>query len=100
VLYEYVASMSGSIQAQMALGHKYLFGDGVRASCEASLPYYELAANQVKRGEIRVKWFEFVMQHVVLYERNESIMFFFALYCTKLLRTTNRVRAVSLSRIL
>ena len=39
--------MSGSIQAQMALGHKYLFGDGVRASCEASLPFYELAANQV-----------------------------------------------------
>jgi len=47
VLYEYFASMSGSIQAQMALGHKYLFGDGVRASCEASLPFYELAANQV-----------------------------------------------------
>jgi SEL1 protein len=49
VLHAYFAAVGGSVGAQMALGHRYLFGDGVRASCDASLPFYELAANQVRR---------------------------------------------------
>ena len=49
MVHAYFAAVGGSVGAQMALGHRYLFGDGVRASCDASLPFYELAANQVRR---------------------------------------------------
>lgn len=47
LVHEYFGALAGSAGAQMALGHRFLFGSGVRASCEAALPYYELAAAQV-----------------------------------------------------
>lgn len=44
VHYRY-AAVNGDVRAQMALGHRYTDGIGVKKSCSVAATYYELAAN-------------------------------------------------------
>ncbi|KAJ1440200.1 hypothetical protein B484DRAFT_158144 [Ochromonadaceae sp. CCMP2298] len=52
---EYMAALSGHPLANMGMGYRYMQGIGVTQSCEAALPFYEVAANHAaeaiqKRG--------------------------------------------------
>ena len=47
VLHQYVASMGGDSLAQMALGHRHLFGLGVPKSCQSAALFYDPPASRV-----------------------------------------------------
>ena len=47
VLHQYFASMGGDSLAQMALGHRHLFGLGVPKSCQSAALFYDPPASRV-----------------------------------------------------
>ena len=47
ILLQYIAALGGSVEANMAMGYRYLYGLGVPESCDLALKHYEFAANHV-----------------------------------------------------
>lgn len=47
ILLQYIAALSGNVEANMAMGYRYLYGLGVPESCDLALKHYEFAANHV-----------------------------------------------------
>ena len=45
VILDFMASLSGNPEANMAMGYRYLRGIGVKENCEIALKHYEFAAN-------------------------------------------------------
>lgn len=45
VLYLYFSALGGSLQSNLALGYRHLYGYGVPKSCSVSAQYYQKAAN-------------------------------------------------------
>jgi SEL1 protein len=46
IFLENMAALAGSPEANMAMGYRYLFGIGVKQSCEKAQSHYEFAANK------------------------------------------------------
>lgn len=45
IILDFMASLSGNPEANMAMGYRYLRGIGVKENCEMALKHYEFAAN-------------------------------------------------------
>ena len=62
---QYMAALSGSPEAHMAMGYRYLYGLGLPESCESSLKHYEFAANHVV-NEIETRGNQLYIDHTRL----------------------------------
>ena len=47
ILLQYMSALGGSVEGNMAMGYRHLYGLGVAESCDLALKHYEFAANQV-----------------------------------------------------